>query len=45
MLIGFLYTVVRSELSCPGETKVSKKGMDPSVMGVSAVNCIEGQWS
>ena len=40
MWVGFLYTTVRSEFSIPGETKVSKKGMDPSVLSVSVVICM-----
>ena len=40
MLVGFLYTVVRSKLSGPGETQVSKNGMDPSVLGVPEINCM-----
>ena len=40
MWVGCLYTVARSELAGPGKTKVSRKGMDPPVLGVSTVNCI-----
>ena len=42
MCVGFLYAVVRSELSGLGETKMSRNGMDPSVLGNSAVNCLGG---
>ena len=31
---------MKSVLSGPDETKVSKKGMDPSVLVFSAVNCV-----
>ena len=37
-ICGFLYTdVIRKPLS-PRETRVSKKGMDPSLLGTSVVN-------
>ena len=42
MWMGFLYAVVVSELLGPGKTKVSKKGMDPSVLCISIVNCTGG---
>ena len=39
-VVGFLYTIVISESSDPGVTSVSKKDIDPSVLGSSAVNCM-----
>ena len=38
MWIGFFSTVVSSVLPGPGETKVSKKCMEPTILGVLAVN-------
>ena len=40
--VGFLYTVVARLPSLWGVTKVSKKGIDPSALGVSAVNLMFG---
>ena len=38
MWVGFLYTEVRSMLSGPGETKVSKNGINPSLLGTSVIH-------
>ena len=38
----FSYTEISKVLSGPGETKVSRNGMDPSVLGVSWVNLMFG---
>ena len=40
--IDVFYTVVRSELLGPAETKMSKNSMNSSVLDVSAVNCMWG---
>ena len=40
--MGFLYTVVARLLSLCGVTKVSRKGIDPSALVVSAVNLMLG---
>ena len=40
--MGLLYTEVSNVLSGPGECKVSKRGMDPLLLGTSVVNCIYG---
>ena len=43
--MGFLYTEASNVLSGAEETKVSKKGMDPLLLGTSVVNCMCGQWN
>ena len=42
MWVGFLYTVVRSELIDLGVTSVSRKGIDPSVLNTFVVHCMGG---
>ena len=38
MWVGFLYTVLRSDLSGSGEATVTKNGMDPLEWVVTVVN-------
>ena len=40
--VHFLYTEVSNVFSGPGETKVSKKEMDSSLLGTAVVNCLGG---
>ena len=40
--MGFLYIEVVRVLLDPGETRVSKKGIDPPSLRFSVVNCIYG---
>ena len=40
--VGSLYTEASNVFSDPWETKVCKKGMDPSLLGTSMMNCMCG---
>ena len=40
MCLDVLQTVVSNVLSGPGGMRVLKKGIDPSLFGSSAVNCM-----
>ena len=42
MCVGFLYTVVVKVLLGHRETRVSRKGKTPSLLGSSVVNCMCG---
>ena len=42
MWVGLLYTEVIRVLLSPGETRVSRKGMEPLSVGFSVLNCICG---
>ena len=43
MCVGFLYTVALKLPSSLGVNNISKKGMDPSSLHSSLVNCMLGQ--
>ena len=43
--VGFLYTEVSRVLLDPGETRVSKKRMQPLLLGASVVIECVGQWN
>ena len=41
-VVGFWYTVVTKVLLGPMETRVSRKGKEPSWLGSSVANCMWG---